>query len=316
MEREVTVLAAGGTIAMTGAQATPALDADALVGLVPGLAVATRTIATKPGALLTLADALAIARAAVEVADAGGGVVVTHGTDTLEETAFLCDLLYGGEAPVVFTGAIRPASHLGADGPANLRDAVTVAGDAAAAGLGVLVVFAGEVHAARGVRKVDSTGPAAFGSPGRGPLGHVGEGILGLAARVERRAPLPVARLDALVPVVTVGLGTDPRSVEAALAAGADGLVAVLLGAGHAPPDVLAALAAAPVPVVATVRPERGAILRATYGFPGAEGDLRASPLIPAGALSPAAARMKLLACLGAGLDRDAIAAAFAPDDP
>jgi L-asparaginase len=266
---------------------------------------------------VTLPEALAIARGAAGEASAGRGVVVTHGTDTLEETAFLCDLLYAGDAPVVFTGAIRPASAPGADGPANLRDAVALARSDAAAGLGALVAFAGEVHAARAVRKSSSTAPSAFSSPGVGPLGHVREGRATIVHRIERRPPIPVAELDASVHVVAAGLGTDGALVEAAVAAGADGLVAVALGAGHVPPPFLAAVrrAAAAVPVIATVRPERGAILHETYGFEGAERDLRASGAICAAALSPAAARIKLLACLGAGYDRAAIGAAFAPDD-
>jgi L-asparaginase len=320
----ITLLAAGGTIAMAageGAGATPALDGPALVAAVPALGahpdLKARTVDTRPGAQLDGAGALAVARAAAEEAGRGRGVVVTHGTDTLEETAFLCDLLYGGEAPVVFTGAMRPASAAGADGPANLLDAVAVAGSAAARGLGVLVAFAGEVHAARGARKVDSTGPAAFASPGAGPLGHVAEGRVTIERRPERRRALPVASLDATVHVVAAGLAAGGGLVDAAVAAGAHGLVAVALGAGHVSPGFLAALerAAARVPVVVTTRPERGAILRATYGFEGAEGDVRASGAICAAALSPAAARVKLLACLGAGLDRAAIAEAFAPDD-
>ena len=158
---------------------------------------------------------------------------------------------------------------------------------------------------------------SAFASPGSGPLGRVAEDRVRIDRRVERRAPLAVERLDAVVHVVSSGLAVDGGLIDAALASGADGLVAVVLGAGHVSPAFLAGLerAAASVAVVATARPERGSILHGTYGFEGAEGDVRASGALCAGALSPAAARVKLMACLGAGLDRAGIAAAFAPDD-
>ena len=177
----------------------------------------------------------------------------------------------------MFTGAMRHASALGADGPANLFDAVVVAGADGAEGLGVLIVFAGAVHAARAVRKADSTAPAAFDSPRLGPIGRVQEGRAWMARRLERFPPLPVASLDATVHIVPAALGADASLVDAALEAGADGLVGVVLGAGHTPPPFLAALkrAAAGVPVVVTVRPERGSILHGTYGFDGAERDLR-----------------------------------------
>jgi L-asparaginase len=322
--RPITVLAAGGTIAMAGATAgpaQPALDAEALVDAVPELAAVAeleaRTVDMRPSVQLTARAALAIARAATTEADAGRAVVVTHGTDTLEEVALLCDLLYAGDAPIVFTGAMRPASAPGADGPANLLDAVTVASAPEADALGVLVAFAGRIHAARAVRKVDSTAPDAFASPRLGPVGRVQEGRARISRRLERFPPVPVASLDATVHVVPAGLGTDGTLVDAAVEAGADGLVVVLLGAGHTPPEFLAAVrrAAARVPVVATVRPERGSILRSTYAFEGAETDLRATPAICAGALSPAAARIKLMACLGAGYTRVATAGAFATDD-
>jgi L-asparaginase len=312
--REVTVLAAGGTIAMSPSAdggAVPSLDADALVQAVPDLAqvvgLLARTVNTRPSVQLTAAAA----------ADGGRGVVVTHGTDTLEEVALLCDLLYAGEPPIVFTGAMRHASALGADGPANLFDAVVVAGAAGAEGLGVLISFAGAVHAARAVRKADSTAPDAFASPRLGPIGRVQEGRAWMARRVERFPPVPVASLDATVHIVPAALGADGTLVDAALEAGADGIVGVVLGAGHTPPPFLAALkrAAAGVPVVVTVRPERGSILRGTYAFEGAERDLRSGPLICAAALTPAAARIKLMACLGAGYARGAIASAFVPDD-
>jgi L-asparaginase len=303
---------------MSGPRAVPALDARALVAAVPALAAVAglraRSILDRPGAHMTAVDALAVVRAALEEAAAGRGVVITHGTDTLEETAVLCDVLHGREEPIVLTGAIRPAGAPGADGPANLADAVATAGSARAAGLGVLVAFAGELHAARAVRKVSSTSPAAFASPSTGPVGSVAEGRVRVLARPRRPAPFRVpAHLGARVPIVPTYLGDDGAGLRAAVRDGADGLVLVALGAGHVPPPVLAALreAAAAVPVAVTVRPERGALLHETYGFEGAEGDVRASGALPAAGLAAPAARMVLLAGLGAGAGREALAAAL-----
>jgi L-asparaginase len=315
MEREVLVLATGGTISMRGARAVPAFGAAELLAGVGLDDVEARELLGAPGAHVSLDDALLVARTAAGEAAGGRGVVVTHGTDTLEETAVLCDLLHAADAPVVFTGAIRPGSAAGADGPANLLDAVAVAGAAAAQGLGCLVVFGGEVHAARTARKVDSTGPSAFGSPGAGPIGRVVEGRLALKTRpVRPTQALAPERLDFRVPVLTATLGDDLALLDGA----ADGAVLATFGGGHLSPAGLARLraAAARMPVVLAVRPERGALLSSTYGFEGAEGDLRATGAIPAGALSPQAARMKLLACLGCGLAGEALARAFAEDDP
>jgi L-asparaginase len=324
--RPVSVLTTGGTIAMSsaagGARAvSPVLDGDALVAAVPALAsvrgLSVRSLGNRPSAQLTCPEALGLAHAAVAEAGAGRGVVVTHGTDTLEEVAYLTDLLYDGEAPIVFTGAMRAASAPGADGPANLLDAAAVAASEEAAGLGVLVVFAGEIQAARAVRKSDSTALSAFQSPQLGSVGRIEEDRIRVERSVERQPPIPAVRLDANVPIVAAALGMDGSLIDAAVAGGADGLVAVALGAGHVPPPFLVALrrAGKRIPVVVTVRPKRGAILHDTYAFEGSEKDLRASPLIAAGSLSSAAARIKLLACLGAGYDTGAIAAAFSSDD-
>ncbi|MDQ5807694.1 MAG: asparaginase domain-containing protein, partial [Actinomycetota bacterium] len=124
--RPVTLLAVGGTISMAADRqsgATPSLDAAALARAA-GLEVSgSRSLRTLPSAQLTLDDALAIAREAVAEAEIGVGVVLTSGTDTLEELAVLCDAVNGTDAPIVLTGAMRPATAQGADGPANLVDA-------------------------------------------------------------------------------------------------------------------------------------------------------------------------------------------------
>lgn len=318
--RPVRLLAAGGTISMKGERAVPALDAQDLIEAVPPLAevpqLEAETVLAVPGPHLTLEQALVLARRAVDAAAEGEGVVITTGTDTMEEVAVLCALLHAGGLPVAVTGANRPATAPGADGPANLLDAVAVAGSPATEGLGAVVVFGGEIHDAMTVTKVDSTGPAAFGSPVAGPLGRVVERRVWLHARPERPAPLSVETLAHRVEIISPGMGDDGALLRHA-AASAEGVVLVALGAGHLSPPLLAALrdAAARIPVVVTCRPARSSMLVETYGFEGAEGDLRASGALCAPFLSPAAARIALLCCLGAGLDRAGMAEVLGPWD-
>lgn len=320
--RPVRVLTTGGTIEMSGeGGARPEPDSQTLAAGVPTLSAFSElefvSLANLPSSHLSLSDQLTIARAARDAARDGCGVVVTHGTDVLEETAMLSDLLNDTDLPIVYTGAIRPASAPGADGPANLIDAVAVAAGEAAAGLGAVVVFGGEIHHARCVRKTDATSVLAFSSPQTGPIGRVSEGSAEIWLRVERNPPLDPGALGFDVPIVPTTAGDDGAHARAVLAGSPDGVVIVTLGGGHVTPAVLHiwADAAAEMPVVACSRPERGAILRGTYGYAGSEQDLRAAAIVPAGFLSPQAARMKVLACLGAGLGSDEIRAAFVQDD-
>ena len=317
--RPVRLLAAGGTIAMRGEQAVPALDASELVAQLPqvaGFHLEAETVLSLPSAQLTLPDALGLARRAGAAAGGGEGVVLTTGTDTMEEVAMVCALTYGGDAPIVITGANRPGSAPGADGPANLLDAIILARAPAAAGLGVVVAFGGEVHAATTVRKIDSTGPVAFGSPTAGPLGRIVEGRVWLHATPRRPDPIDVKRLDHRVSTVNTGLGDDGALLRLAREI-SDGVVLVALGAGHLPPTVLGELrrTAEQVPVLITCRPDRSSMLFSTYGFEGAERDLRASGAVCVPFLSAAAARVALLCALGADLDRAGMLAAFAPFD-
>jgi L-asparaginase len=315
-----------GTIAMAQASAgsgsaTPALDAAELIAAIPGLGdregLDARQVVNLPSSHMTLADCLLICREARDAARRGIGVVVTHGTDSLEETAMLCDVVHDAEAPIVFTGAIRPASAAGADGPANLLDAVAVAASPESAGMGVLVVFGGEIHHARCARKTDTTSLTAFSSPQTGPVGRVTEGHPTLWSRLPRNPPLDPPDLDRRVLVIPTGAGDDGSLARAALETEPDGVVVGTLGAGHLPPAVMEqwAEAAERIPIIAYCRPERGVVLTGTYGYAGSERDLRGTNMIPAGFLSPQAARMKLLACVASGLTIDEVRWAFRQDD-
>ncbi len=318
LTRPVRLLAAGGTISMQGERAVPALDASQLVQAVPPLAAVPRlqaeSVFALPGAQIGLEQALELAHRAKQATDDGEGVVVTTGTDTLEELGVLCALLHDAQAPVALTGANRPASRPGADGPANLLDAVALVGAQDAAGLGTTVVFGGEIHAAMTARKVDSTGPAAFGSPAAGPVGRVLEGRVWLHARPRPAPTLAPQRLDHRVEIVTAALGDDGAGLRRAAEA-ADGVVVVALGAGHLPPGMLRALQQTQVPALVTCRVDKASMLFETYGFEGAERDVRATGAVCVPFLSAAAARMALLCCLGAGLNADGIRTALAPYD-
>lgn len=319
----VRVITLGGTIAMTrGAEAggvTPSLTGADLVAAVPELCdVAHLTVEDfrrLPGASLTPEDIAALVmRVAEAEAEGVHGVVVTQGTDTLEETAFLADLHHGGDMPLVFTGAMRNPSLPGADGPANLLAAVRTAASRDARGHGVLVVMGDEIHAAGQVRKMHTTSVAAFVSPGTGPVGHVVEGVPRLHGRAVRHPCVPLPRDGhPRVEVVTATLGSDGALLDA-LADRVQGLVVAAFGAGHVPAswcDRLEALAAA-MPVVLASRIGTGPVLASTYAFPGSESDLLARGLIGAGSLDPFKARLLLGAHLAAGSSRAETEAAFA----
>ena len=173
-QKPVLIISTGGTITMTPGQragVVPTLTGEDLVRAVPALAQIAAldvfSFSTKPGASLTLEDLIGIAELIdSRPVEAVAGAVVVQGTDTIEETSFALDLLVHSRQPVVVTGAMRSANAPGADGPANLLAAVTVASDPAAQNLGAVVVLNDEVHAARYVQKTHTAMPSAFSSPG------------------------------------------------------------------------------------------------------------------------------------------------------
>lgn len=315
----VAVLSLGGTIAMTAQHDSgvrPTLGATDLVAAVPGLAdsgiaIDAHDFRQLPGASLGFGDLLALA-AEIEMLSVDG-VVVTQGTDTIEESSFLLDLVCSGKVPVVVTGAMRNASMAGTDGPANLLAAARVAASGEARGIGVAVVFGEEVHAARWVRKTHSTSPTAFTSY-PGPIGYVAEDRVRIWTRPEQITKIRPAGVDPAIrtAVAPVGIGDD-GAVLRAVGAQVNGLVVAAFGAGHVPMACVDALTglAERMPVILATRTGAGSVLRETYGFPGSESDLLARGLISANTLDPAKARVLLHLLLMTGADRSEIEERF-----
>jgi L-asparaginase len=318
----VAVFGLGGTISMAatgrGPGVVPSLSAGELLDAVPGLAetgiaLDVTDFRSLPGASLGFDDVLALSAAIVDGLAAGAdGVVVIQGTDTIEETAYLLDLLHPGAQPIVVTGAMRNPTLAGADGPANLLAAVQVAAAHDVRGQGALVVFADQIHAARRVRKTHTTSPATFRSPDGGPLGQLSEGRPVLLSWLAHRTVVPAGTGAPRVALVTLALGDDGVLLDG-LAGRVDGLVLAGFGAGHVPDLLVPALAelARTMPVVLASRTGSGSTLAATYAFAGSESDLLDRGLIPAGFLDPLKARLLLRALLAAGADDGTIRAAF-----
>jgi len=301
---KITLLTTGGTIAMTatgsggGNLTQTAADLAAAAPGLSGIADLTaEAVLAKPSSSFTLDDMGAIAAAANRAAETADGVVITHGTDTLEETAFALALLTRTQTPIVLTAAMRRPDQPGADGPANLLAAVRVAASPAARGLGVLVAIDDEIHAGPLVRKSHSFRTHAFSSAPFGPIGWVVEGRVRITLAPRWTLPhLTYAGGSPVVPIIEAGPGLEASVVEA-LSDVADGLVVALSGAGHVAAgcvDTLASLAARK-PVVFASRTGAGETLRASYGFGGGEMELLARGLIGAGPLDGRKARVLLL---------------------
>src|SRR5215469_6018229 len=158
------------------------------------------------------------------------GLVIAQGTDTMEETSFLTDLLIPADKPVVFTGAQLPHDHPQTDGPRNILDSIRAAASSEAVGLGAMVCFNGQLHAARDVTKVHTRALETFQSYEHGALGCVDSGQALIFRRPELRLSLSADKLDKRVDLIELGLGIDSRPIDTAVAAGADGIVVEAFG--------------------------------------------------------------------------------------
>lgn len=307
----VSVLATGGTIASRadargGATAQDAgAELVARLDLPPGIGVQVRDVVRVGGFRMTLDRVHEVARAvADELRDeAVAGIVITHGTDTIEETAFFLDLFHDDPRPVLVTGAQRAADAPDSDGPRNLADAVVAAASPAARSLGVLIGFGGQLFPARGTRKTQTLAADTFANPAGGPLGWVHGADVGVVSQPRRGAALDLAGFDPAgvrVDVVACYPDADATALRACVDAGARGVVLEATGAGNANPVICAAVAeatAAGVVVVTSTRVAAGPVTP-IYGDGGGV-DLLASGAVPSGLLRPSQARMLLAALLG-----------------
>lgn len=329
----IAILFTGGTMSMkldpeTGA-AVPALSGAEILEHVAGLSrvadVEYEDVSRLPGPHVTPEQMWRLARRAaawLERPDIDG-LVITHGTDTLEETAYLLDLLLVSEKPVVLVGAIRTISEPGWDGPVNLLAAVRVAADAAARGRGVLVVMNEQILTASEAQKIHTESAGSFASPEFGPVGVIDAGKVLFVRTASRHGPwiaagaepgLRVTRLETAVDLIKSSAGSDDRFLRCSLAAQSRGIVIEAMGRGNLPPSMkpgLVAAAAAHVPIVISSRYGAGSV-QERYGYEGGGHDLAQLGVIFAGRLNGLKARMKMMAALGYTSSLDELRTIFA----
>lgn len=324
-EATVSVISLGGTISCLPeadqAGVVPMLGA---ADLVDSLNVGTQlprinavTWSTRDSSEITFNELIDLAdEVRRQYANGAHGVIVTQGTDTIEETAYTLDLLLGNEYPVVVTGAMRDATQAGSDGMANLSAALLVAPRDELREIGTVVVFNNEIHGASWVRKTHTAQLGAFQSPGLGPLGWIIENHATFVLKPFRltSAPLQARKSDQRVALLTAQMDDDPRIIGFIDSNGYAGAVIAGMGGGHVDGAFSAALGtlAQNVPVVFTSRTGSGEVLQHTYGSPGAEIDLINRGLIPAGSLDDLKARILLTLLVRSGADVETIKNSFA----
>ena len=328
MGGRVAVLTTGGTIASLYDPVTmrhkAVVDGESLLAALPrrepDIEIALENVLQVHSFNLSCAQSLSLAarlRARLAEADVLGAVV-TQGTDTLEENAYLLDLVLDAGKPVVLTGAQLPADDPQSDGPRNLADSISVARTPALAGQGVVVCFNRKIHAARDVTKLHTSALESFTSLGHGYLGVVDEGRVVIYRRAVPGRSYALEEIGARVPLIRLTMDSDTLLIDAALEAKVDGLVIEGFGRGNVVAGFTPRIAEAVgrgMPVVVTSRCPEGRV-KPIYGTGGGGRELEDAGVIFAGELKGAKARILLLVLLSAGLSGDRIREAFALHAP
>ncbi|MCF6093514.1 asparaginase [Microaerobacter geothermalis] len=228
------------------------------------------------------------------------GVVITHGTDTLEETAYFLDLTVETNKPIVMTGAMRSFNELGYDGPLNLLNSIRVAANSESMNKGVLVVFNDEIHSAKHVTKTHTSNVATFQSPGLGPLGTISKKTINYQHRPLHQEKYRISSITSYVPLIKVAAGMDSRILLSLVDQSPDGLVIEALGQGNVPPAMLKGLQVyldRKIPVVMVSRCFNG-IVQDIYGYQGGGKQMKEMGVIFANGINGQKARIKLMVAL------------------
>lgn len=313
--KKILVLHTGGTIAMkedaltggvTPDVANPLMDASVALPLDVELVV--EDIFNLPSPQITPEHMLQL-KERIQIAKIAGfdSIVITHGTDTLEETAFFLDTTIGNLLPIVVTGAMRSSNELGSDGLYNFESAIRVAACDKAVDKGVMVVMNDEIHSARYVTKTHTTNVATFRTPTLGPIGLVTKSRILFMQELLPAPHWDVDRVDGLIPIIKAYAGMHGELFTALARSSIDGLVIEALGAGNLPPDTLPPLQQMldrGLPIVLVSRCFNG-VAEPVYSYTGGGRQLQEMGIIFSNSLNSQKARIKLLIAHNRHLSRE-----------
>ena len=314
MPKKILVLHTGGTISMqadaTGAVVTSQDNPmNHVSNPLEGIEVHTLDFFNLPSPHIKPNHMLALYHKIKEEADNYDGVVITHGTDTLEETAYFLDTMKIPPIPIVLTGAMRSSNELGSDGVYNYLSALRVASDDKAADKGVLVVMNDEIHAAKYVTKTHTTNVSTFQTPTHGPLGLIMKQEILYFKTAEPRVRFDLEHIQGLVPIISAYAGMTDELIDMLDLEQLDGLVIQAFGAGNVPKETaqkLENLLQKGIPVALVSRCFNG-IAEPVYAYQGGGVQLQESGVLFVKELNAQKARLKLLIALNAGLKGQAL---------
>ena len=316
MPKKILVLHTGGTISMqaddSGAVVTSQENPmNHVSNPLEGVEVHALDFFNLPSPHIKPKHMLALYQKIKEEADHYEGFVITHGTDTLEETAYFLDTMEVPHKPIVLTGAMRSSNELGSDGVYNYLSALRVASDDKAADKGVLVVMNDEIHAAKYVTKTHTTNVSTFQTPTHGPLGLIMKQEILYFKTAEPRVRFDLDSIQGLVPIIPVYAGMTEELLDLLPVDQLDGLIIQAFGAGNVPKETsqkLNALIQEGLPIALVSRCFNG-IAEPVYAYEGGGVCLQKAGVFFVKELNAQKARLKLLIAINAGLTGDELRA-------
>ena len=321
--KKIAIIFNGGTISMKIDEkikaAVPSLSAEEIMTMIPGVEkyaeIEAYTFSSMPSPHMTLETMLKLSKFTTELVEREDidGVVITHGTDTLEETAYLLDLTVKTKKPVVVTGAMRSGSELGYDGPFNLATSICTAISDEAVGRGVLVCFNGELNSASEVTKANSMALNAFRTPNFGPIGIVDNDNVIFYRDANHLEKYDVSEIKKQVALIKCVVDMDSSYIDYLIEKGCGGIVIEALGRGNVPPKMVEGIKKAielEIPVVVVSRCFEGRVFE-SYGYEGGGKQLKDLGVIFGDTLPGQKARIKLILAINSGMNIHEVARAF-----